>query len=68
MSPLDTDAPRLRGHGGESSVQVAMDPAFKIEAAKVFAVCGKGGIGKSTNSSNLSAAFSMLGKRVLQIG
>jgi len=45
-----------------------MDPAFKIEAAKVFAVCGKGGIGKSTNSSNLSAAFSMLGKRVLQIG
>jgi light-independent protochlorophyllide reductase subunit L len=45
-----------------------MDPAFKIEAAKVFAVCGKGGIGKSTNSSNLSAAFSMLGKRVPQIG
>jgi light-independent protochlorophyllide reductase subunit L len=36
--------------------------------AKVFAVYGKGGIGKSTTSSNLSAAFSKLGKRVLQIG
>jgi light-independent protochlorophyllide reductase subunit L len=34
----------------------------------VFAVYGKGGIGKSTTSSNLSAAFSLLGKRVLQIG
>jgi light-independent protochlorophyllide reductase subunit L len=34
----------------------------------VFAVYGKGGIGKSTTSSNLSAAFSKLGKRVLQIG
>ena len=29
---------------------------------------GKGGIGKSTTSSNLSVAFSKLGKRVLQIG
>ena len=34
----------------------------------MFAVYGKGGIGKSTTSSNLSAAFSLLGKRVLQIG
>ena len=33
-----------------------------------LAVYGKGGIGKSTTSSNLSAAFSKLGKRVLQIG
>jgi light-independent protochlorophyllide reductase subunit L len=49
-------------------VQVAMDPALKIGTAKVFAVYGKGGIGKSTTSSNLSAAFSKLGKRVLQIG
>jgi light-independent protochlorophyllide reductase subunit L len=31
-------------------------------------VYGKGGIGKSTTSSNLSVAFSKLGKRVLQIG
>jgi light-independent protochlorophyllide reductase subunit L len=41
---------------------------MKIGTAKVFAVYGKGGIGKSTTSSNLSAAFSKLGKRVLQIG
>jgi light-independent protochlorophyllide reductase subunit L len=34
----------------------------------VFAVYGKGGIGKSTTSSNLSVAFSKLGKRVIQIG
>ncbi|MEM6638308.1 MAG: ferredoxin:protochlorophyllide reductase (ATP-dependent) iron-sulfur ATP-binding protein [Pseudomonadota bacterium] len=45
-----------------------MDPGDKIDGAKVFAVYGKGGIGKSTTSSNLSAAFSKLGKRVLQIG
>jgi light-independent protochlorophyllide reductase subunit L len=36
---------------------------MKIGSAKVFAVYGKGGIGKSTTSSNLSAAFSKLGKR-----
>ena len=41
---------------------------MKIEGAQVFAVYGKGGIGKSTTSSNLSAAFSKLGKKVLQIG
>ena len=33
-----------------------------------LAIYGKGGIGKSTISSNLSAAFSKRGKRVLQIG
>jgi light-independent protochlorophyllide reductase subunit L len=53
---------------GEGSVQVALDPNLKIGTAKVFAVYGKGGIGKSTTSSNLSVAFSKLGKRVLQIG
>ena len=53
---------------GEGSVQVQMDPNLKIGNAKVFAVYGKGGIGKSTTSSNLSVAFSKLGKRVLQIG
>jgi light-independent protochlorophyllide reductase subunit L len=53
---------------GEGSLQVALDPSVKIGTAKVFAIYGKGGIGKSTTSSNLSAAFSNLGKRVLQIG
>ncbi len=47
---------------------MSLDPADKIGTAKVFAVYGKGGIGKSTTSSNLSVAFSKLGKRVLQIG
>jgi light-independent protochlorophyllide reductase subunit L len=53
---------------GEGSVQVQLDPSVKIGTAKVFAVYGKGGIGKSTTSSNLSVAFTRLGKRVLQIG
>ena len=53
---------------GDGSVQVQLDPALKIGTAKVFAVYGKGGIGKSTTSSNLSVAFTKLGKRVLQIG
>ena len=53
---------------GEGSVQVQLDPQVKIGNAKVFAIYGKGGIGKSTTSSNLSAAFSKMGKRVLQIG
>ena len=53
---------------GEGSVQVSLDPNLSIGQAKVFAVYGKGGIGKSTTSSNLSVAFSKLGKRVIQIG
>ncbi len=60
--------PLMSAGDGEGSVQVSLDPSVRIDTAKVFAVYGKGGIGKSTTSSNLSAAFSMLGKRVLQIG
>ncbi len=52
----------------DGSVQVHLDPTMEIDGAKVFAVYGKGGIGKSTTSSNLSVAFSKLGLRVLQIG
>ena len=33
-----------------------------------IAVYGKGGIGKSTVTGNLAAAFASLGKRVIQIG
>ncbi len=58
----------LKRADGEGSVQVKLDPGVTIDGAQVFAVYGKGGIGKSTTSSNLSVAFSKLGKRVLQIG
>ncbi len=70
MSPKDeiSTLRRAAGEDGEGSVQVHQDASMKIEGAKVFAVYGKGGIGKSTTSSNLSAAFSKLGHRVLQIG
>jgi light-independent protochlorophyllide reductase subunit L len=64
---MTTSALGKRGDGA-GSVQVRMDPSLSIGSAKVFAVYGKGGIGKSTTSSNLSVAFSKLGKRVLQIG
>ena len=60
--------PVYRREDGEGSVQVHLDPSVAIGTAKVFSIYGKGGIGKSTTSSNLSAAFSKLGKRVLQIG
>src|SRR6476620_7111396 len=67
-----TDLRRASGKShredGEGSLQVQLDPSLKIGNAKVFAIYGKGGIGKSTTSSNLSAAFSLLGHRVLQIG
>jgi light-independent protochlorophyllide reductase subunit L len=65
-------AARQDREAGAGSVQVHMDPqadpSLRITTARVFAVYGKGGIGKSTTSSNLSVAFSKLGKRVLQIG
>ena len=66
--PISTLKTRSGRPDGDGSVQVQMDPNVKIGTAKVFAVYGKGGIGKSTTSSNLSVAFSKLGKRVLQIG
>ncbi len=53
---------------GEGSVQVHMDGAEEIQGARVIAIYGKGGIGKSTTSSNLSAALAREGHRVLQVG
>ena len=58
----------LKRDDGEGSVQVHLDPNVQIGTTKVFSIYGKGGMGKSTVSSNLSAAFSKLGHRVLQIG
>lgn len=66
IQPVSNNAPG--GGDGEGSVQHHMDPSDSIDKAKVFAVYGKGGIGKSTVSSNLSVAFTKLGKKVLQIG
>ncbi|MGY4306566.1 light-independent protochlorophyllide reductase subunit L [Bradyrhizobium sp. USDA 4369] len=66
LRPPLTTAPRRPD--GAGSVQVQLDPNVVIDTAKVFSVYGKGGIGKSTTSSNLSVALSKLGKRVLQIG
>jgi light-independent protochlorophyllide reductase subunit L len=74
MSPLDGIPVSIGTPGGstppdgEGSLQVHLDADIQIDKAKVFAIYGKGGIGKSTTSSNLSAAFSKLGKRVIQIG
>jgi light-independent protochlorophyllide reductase subunit L len=64
---LKPAAPPSRADG-EGSVQVQLDPSLTLGTTRVFSIYGKGGIGKSTVSSNLSAAFSKLGKRVLQIG
>lgn len=68
MNQLVNISSRTNLGDGDGSVQFHQDRSTAIEGAKVFAVYGKGGIGKSTTSSNLSAAFSKLGKRVLQIG
>ena len=66
--PISAIRKRGQPEDGPGSLQVHLDPNVRIGGAKVFAVYGKGGIGKSTTSSNLSVAFSKLGKRVLQIG
>jgi light-independent protochlorophyllide reductase subunit L len=72
MTVLMREPPRLTGRprqgDGDGSVQVHLDDVVTGTSAKVFAVYGKGGIGKSTTSSNLSVAFSKIGKKVLQIG
>ena len=36
--------------------------------ARTIAIYGKGGIGKSFTTTNLSATFALMNKRVLQLG
>ncbi len=66
--PVSIEPARTPPPDGAGSVQYKSNEVVNIGKAKVFAVYGKGGIGKSTTSSNLSVAFSKLGKRVIQIG
>jgi signal recognition particle GTPase len=65
---VDLNAPAAAASTAKAACRSSSIPTVQIDKAKVFAVYGKGGIGKSTTSSNLSVAFSKLGKRVLQIG
>lgn len=53
---------------GEGSVQVKSAISMDVDNTQVIAIYGKGGIGKSTTSSNISVALTKIGKRVLQIG
>ncbi|MEQ8602253.1 MAG: ferredoxin:protochlorophyllide reductase (ATP-dependent) iron-sulfur ATP-binding protein [Marivibrio sp.] len=69
LGTLERSKGPAKGIGdGEGSVQFHPQADVDVGGAKIFSVYGKGGIGKSTTSSNLSVAFSKLGKRVLQIG
>lgn len=66
--PTVTRSGSARLGDAEGSLQVHLDESDEIDGALVLAVYGKGGIGKSTTASNLSAAMSLEGKRVLQVG
>lgn len=60
--PMDCDFPPDAACAGSG------ERAGEVRAPRKIAIYGKGGIGKSTTVSNLSAALSSRGLRVLQIG
>lgn len=62
------DPIRPRRPDGEGSLQVHLDPKDRIGTAKVFAVYGKGGIGKSTTTQNTVAGLAEMGKKVMVVG
>ena len=64
--PIERLKKSLRAEASQEPPPPATGPVTR--ETQIIAIYGKGGIGKSTTSSNLSVAFSKLGKRVLQIG
>ena len=61
--------PMPRGADGEGSVQVHLDPDLdRSRAPRCSRSTARAASASRTTSSNLSVAFSKLGKRVLQIG
>ena len=62
MLSIDGKEPFRAGNSYSPRLGITVSIMLKI------AIYGKGGIGKSTVTSNLAAAFASLGKRVIQIG
>src|SRR3954452_3386090 len=62
MSPAESEALTTNLRGGRPVVEnaIQLDPSTRVIAV----ASGKGGVGKSSLTANLAAAFSTLGKRV----
>ena len=60
---------RLRSLRDEAAIEPdAVATSAPTKATQVIAIYGKGGIGKSATTSNISAALADAGHRVIQIG